>query len=84
MTKLESLVFAFRKAIETVKANDEPSLFFRKFPAGQCGHTSDMLAQFLIDNKIGPVRYVNGTYYGEDGSIMQSHTWLVVENLMIW
>lgn len=83
MTKLESLVFTFRKAIETAKANDEPSLFFRKFPAGQCGHTSDMLAQFLIDNEIGPVRYVNGTYYGEDGSVMQSHAWLVVENLII-
>lgn len=50
MNKLEKLVFAFRKAIERAQKNDEPGEFFRKFPTGQCGHTSDLLAQFLIDN----------------------------------
>ena len=83
MKKLEALVFGFRNAIELAKDNNEPGYFFRKFPTGQCGHTSDILAQFLIDNGIGPVRYINGTYYGEDGSVMQSHTWLVVKDLII-
>lgn len=83
MEKLEALVFEFRKAIELAKDNNEPGCFFRKFPTGQCGHASDMLAQLLIDNGIGPVRYINGTYYGEDGSVMQAHTWLVVEDLVI-
>ena len=83
MKILEALVVGFRNAIELAKDNNEPDYFFRKFPTGQCGHTSDMLAQLLIDNGIGPVRYINGTYYGEAGSVMQAHTWLVVENLVI-
>lgn len=80
---LETLVFGFRRAIETAKANNEPGEFFRKFPVGQCGHASDMLAQFLIDKGIGPITYVNGTYYGSCGRIMQSHTWLVVDERII-
>lgn len=64
--ELETLVFNFRKAIETAKDNDELGEFFRKFPVGQCGNTSDILAQYLIDNEIGPITYVNGTYYGDD------------------
>ena len=80
---LETLVFGFRRAIETAKANNEPGEFFRKFPVGQCGHASDMLAQFLIDKGIGPITYVNGTYYGSFGRVMQSHTWLVVDERII-
>ena len=56
--ELETLVHNFRKAIEAAQANYEPGEFFRKFPTGQCGHTSDMLAQYLIDNGIGPITYV--------------------------
>lgn len=80
---LETLVFGFRRAIETAKANNEPGEFFRKFPVGQCGHASDMLVQFLIDKGIGPITYVNGTYYGSFGRVMQSHTWLVVDEQII-
>lgn len=83
MKKLETLVFNFRNAIETAKGNNEPDHFFRKFPTGQCGNTCDMLAQFLIDNGIGPIRYINGTYYGGDENVMQSHTWLLVYDLII-
>ena len=46
---LEKLVYNFRDAIETAIENGESGIFFRKFPTGQCGHTSDMLAQYLID-----------------------------------
>ena len=83
MTVLEELVVAFRKAIEAAIANGEQGELFRKFPVGQCGHTSDMLAQFLIDKGIGPITYINGTYYGSRGSITQAHTWLVVDGLII-
>ena len=80
---IETLVINFREAIESAKANNEPGEFFRKFPTGQCGNASDILAQHLIDNKIGPIIYVNGTYYGDGWDDKQSHTWLVVEELVI-
>ena len=80
---LESLVINFTNAIETAKDNNEQGRFFIKFPAGQCGHTSDMLSQYLIDNGYGPITYVNGTYYGGSWEDIYSHTWLVVENKII-
>ena len=83
MKKLEALVVGFRNAIELAKENNEPGYFFREFPTGQCGHASDMLAQFLIDNGIASIRYINGTYYSEDGSVRQAHTWLVVNGVII-
>lgn len=81
MTVLEELVIIFRKAIEAAKANGDPGELFRKYPIGQCGHVSDLLAQYLIDKGIRPVTYVNGTYYGKNGDVMQAHTWLVVDDL---
>ncbi len=80
---IDILVSNFRRAIETAKYNNEQEEFFRKFPNGQCGHASDILAQYLIDNGICPVKYVNGTYYGDDFNDKWSHTWLVVEDLII-
>lgn len=81
--ELKTLVFNFRKAIDVAKMNDEPEGFFRKFPVGQCGHTSDMLAQYLIDSGIGPITCVNGTYYGNNWNDKWSHSWLVVDGLII-
>lgn len=79
---LETFVYNFRKAIEAAKKNNEPGEFFRKFPVGQCGHASDILAQYLIDNGISVI-YVNGTYYGDDFDDWQAHTWLLVKGLVI-
>lgn len=81
--RLEELVSDFRKAIERAKDNCEPGEFFRKFPTGQCGNTSDMLAQYLIDNGFSPIIYANGTYYGEEWDDRQAHTWLIVDGLLI-
>lgn len=81
--KLETLVFNFRKAIEVAKENNEQGEFFRKFPTGQCGNASNLLAQYLIDNGISSILYVNGTYYGENSYDSQSHAWLVVEGLIV-
>ena len=47
---LEILVANFRKAIEAAKENYERGELFRNFPVGQCGHASDILSQYLIDN----------------------------------
>lgn len=80
---LEELVYNFRGAIEEAKENGEVGTFFRKFPTGQCGHTSDMLAQYLIDNGFESIVYVNGTYYGDEWDNQWSHTWLVVNEQII-
>ena len=80
---LEEFVYNFRGAIESAKQNVEVGTFFRKFPTGQCGHTSDMLAQYLIDNGFESIVYVNGTYYGDEWDDQWSHTWLVVNEQII-
>ncbi|MBR5223830.1 MAG: hypothetical protein IKV81_06680 [Clostridia bacterium] len=80
---LQKLVYDFRDAIETAIENGESGTFFRKFPTGQCGQTSDMLAQYLIDNGFESIVYVNGTYYGDEWNDRWSHTWLVVNDQII-
>jgi hypothetical protein len=80
---LEILVANFRKAIEAAKENYERGELFRNFPVGQCGHASDILSQYLIDNGFRTVTYVNGTYYGDDIDNKQSHTWLLVDGRVI-
>ncbi len=80
---LQKLVYNFRDAIETAIENGESGIFFEKFPTGQCGHTSDMLAQYLIDNGFESIVYVNGTYYGDEWDDRWSHTWLVVNEQII-
>lgn len=81
--KLKELVYNFREAIERAKDNGEPGEFFRKFPIGQCGNSSDILAQYLIDNGFYNVVYVCGTYYGETVDDFQSHAWLIVGRLIV-
>ncbi|MBM7561517.1 hypothetical protein [Fusibacter tunisiensis] len=80
---LEKLVYSFREAIIAAKKNNESGELFRKFPVGQCGHTSDVLAQYLIDNGCNLVTYVNGTYYGDNIDSRQAHTWLLVDDWVI-
>lgn len=81
--EIKRMASVFRKAIEAAQDNNESGEFFSKFPTGQCGNTSDMLAQYFIDNGISPITYVNGTYYGNDFDEMQCHTWLVVNGLVV-
>lgn len=83
---LEELVYNFRKAIERAQDYGETGEFFRKFPVGQCENTSDMLAQYLIEHQLGPIEYVNGTYYADDPNDPddhQSHAWLLVKGMVI-
>ncbi|MCQ4863487.1 hypothetical protein [Pseudoflavonifractor phocaeensis] len=80
---LQKLVFGFRHAIEIAKANGEDGYFFRKFPTGQCGAASDMLAQYLIDHGYSHITYVNGTLYSNAPSESRCHTWLEVKGLVV-
>ena len=81
--ELFKLVSNFRNAIELAKFNNEKGEFFRQFPIGQCGNTSDMLAQYLIDNDFFTVYYVNRTYYYPDSYDSQEHAWLEVDGKII-
>lgn len=80
---LEKLVFNFRYAIERAKKSGEDGDFFVRFPAGQCGVASDMLAQYLIENGYCHITYVCGTFYGNTPFESQSHAWLEIKNLII-
>ena len=81
--KLFELAVKFRKTIEAAQEAGEPNEYIRGFPRGQCGHISDIFSQYLIDSEIGPVFYVNGTYYGDDWDDRWSHTWLEVDGNII-
>ena len=76
MTELEVIAQKFRAAIEKAIDAGEQEDFFRKFPTGQCGHTTDMLIQYLLDQGYQHVIYVNGRYCGDNWDDHWSHTWL--------
>ena len=42
-----------------------------------------MLCQYLIDKGFSNIEYANGTYYSDDPENWQSHTWLVVEGIVV-
>ena len=77
MHKIRLLATQFRKAIETAIETEEikNDICFRNFPLGCCGDTSDLLAQFLLDNGISTI-YVNGNFYDESDEDKYSHAWL--------
>jgi len=83
MGNIEQLAINFRKAIEKAQKNNEDGYYFKDFPFGQCGATSDMLAQYYIDNGITDVFYVNGIYYSERFEIGISHAWLQVSGKIV-
>lgn len=81
--KIRKLAVRFRSAIETAKELGEQHIYLKDFPVGQCGHVSDLLAQYLIDCGIYSVIYVNGTYYGDKLDDQWSHTWLEVDEIVV-
>lgn len=50
----------FRNAIDAAKAAREPYKFFRNFPAGQCGYTTEMLAKYLSSKGYTQLIYETG------------------------
>jgi hypothetical protein len=81
MKGIELLVKQFRDAIDLAKDAGEfyKDCSFRKFPLGCCGDTSDLLAQFLLENNIRTY-YVYGTYRGSSFENRQTHAWLLTDN----
>lgn len=65
---------AIDKALSEGKFDKDSS--FHNFPHACCGDTSDLLAQYLLDNGT-KTYYVCGNYYFDDGTMSaQSHAWL--------
>jgi hypothetical protein len=81
MRDIKRLVNRFRDAIEMALDAGEfdKDFSFNKFPRGCCGDTSDLLAQFLLENGI-KTYYVCGTYLDGSFENRQSHAWLLTEN----
>lgn len=81
MKDINRLVNRFRDAIDmALDAGDfDKDFSFYKFPRGCCGDTSDLLAQFLLENGIRTY-YVCGTYIDGSFENRQSHAWLLTDN----
>lgn len=81
MNNIDMLASKFRKAIDSaISAGEFQNDFsFSHFPRGCCGDTSDLLAQFLLENDI-ITHYVCGTYMDGSFDDKQSHAWLLTNN----
>ena len=84
MENIEKLATQFRKAIDmALEAGEfDNDSIYRRFPHGCCGDTSDMLAQYLLDNGI-KTDYVCGMYWGKTDGNVQTHAWLMVDKSII-
>lgn len=85
---LRRIAQKFRDAIDAAKANREPYEFFRKFPTGQCGYTTEMLAKYLSSRGYTQLVYETGAYYWDDfewndDHEPNQHTWLLAEGFVI-
>ena len=83
MKNLNLIATNFRSAIEKAQMNNEPGYYFERFPVAQCGTTSDLLAQYLLDIGFTKVIYVNRSYSSSKLIMPIPHTWLLVENNII-
>ena len=81
MEEIKRLVKQFRDAIDKARdAGDFDNDFsFDKFPRGCCGDTSELLAQFLLENGIRTF-YVCGMYNHNSFENSQTHAWLLTDN----
>lgn len=84
MKDIELIVKQFRYAVDAAKdkgefENDEK---FNIFPKGCCGDTSNLLAEFLLENDI-VTEYVCGEFIYDSDKNNQTHAWLVVEKDII-
>lgn len=76
---IESVELEIAKAraiLEKFGANIDP-LYFRKFPAGCCGNTSDILGKWLSNQGVVGLKYVHG-FRGQ-----ASHGWLELNGIII-
>jgi len=84
MQDIKHLASQFRNAVNAAKDAGEfdKDTSFRNFPQGCCGDTSDLLAQFLLENGIRTY-YVYGTYRAGVFDEIQTHAWLFTGNHII-
>lgn len=82
---LRELVTKFRDAIE--KARDEgefsSEISFCHFPRGCCGDTSDLLAQYLLENGYQSTYVWGEHFYDDPEEGPQSHGWLIVNGAIV-
>lgn len=81
MKDIKRLVKQFRDATNVARDAGEfyRDFSFYKFPNGCCGDTSDLLAQFLLENGIRTC-YVCGIFINDSFDNLQSHAWLLTDN----
>lgn len=84
MNDIKQLANDFRNAIEVTRnlGGFDSDLIFKRFPRGCCGDASDLLAQFLLENDIRTY-YICGTYRANAVENLQSHAWLLKDNIII-
>ena len=84
METLLYLISNFRNAIDKAKSDGRFSKYsyFRDFPTGCCGTTSDILGTYLFEKGIH-TRYVCGTYRDNGFENIQSHAWLILDDSTI-
>ena len=84
METLLYLISNFRNAIDKAKSDGRFSKYsyFRDFPIGCCGTTSDILGTYLLEKGIH-TRYVCGIYRGSGFENTQSHAWLILDDSTI-
>jgi hypothetical protein len=73
---VRSQVIKARKILEEFGTDIDP-IFFRNFPNGCCGNTSDLLGQILSNQGVVGLKYV----YGMRGKA--SHAWLELNGQII-
>jgi hypothetical protein len=87
---LHDLAGQFRRALERVPQNSFPneiSLYKHPdyqtsgFPAGCCGDSSELLAEFLKENGFD-FEYVGGRDGGDDEELM-THAWLALDDFIV-
>ena len=79
--KIYKLASEFRHGIELAKQAGEfdCDIVFSSFPAGCFGDASELLAQYLLENRI-KTQYILGTYRDDNPNNTQSHAWLSMED----
>lgn len=83
--KIIELATNFRTAIECAKSDGcfSSDQWFRNFPQGCCGITSELLARFLIENGVTQeITYMYGECY-DDSLDRPAHAWLQIDGILI-
>jgi hypothetical protein len=73
----------FRAALDVVDADIWLAATIDQFPAGACGHASELLGRYLRDTLAIECAYVLKDLMNPDGSWRSGHAWLDFDGLII-